>query len=70
MTHVAPFWPQCPWFPDLLNLVVDGTVQLPLSPNLLRQPHFHCRHLGIHRLSLHAWQLSSGSPGRRASLPE
>ena len=70
MTLVAPVWPHRPWFPDLLDLVVDGPVQLPLSPDLLRQPHFHCRHLGIHRLSLHVWRLSSSSPGQRASLQE
>ena len=29
MTLVAPFWPQRPWFPDLLDLVVDSPVQLP-----------------------------------------
>ena len=67
---VAPFWPQRPWFPDLLDLVVDGPVQLTLSPDLLGQPDFHCRLLGIRRLSLHAWRLSSGSPGLRVSLPE
>ena len=68
MTLIAPFWPQRPWFPDMLDLVVDGPVQLPLSPDLLRQPHFHCRHLGIHRLSLHAWRQSSDSPRLKASL--
>ena len=31
MTLVAPFWPQRPWFPDLLDLAVDGPVQLPFS---------------------------------------
>ena len=34
LTIVAPYWPQRPWFPDLLDLVVDGpgrssTVQWP-----------------------------------------
>ena len=70
MTLVAPFWPQRPWFPKLLDLVVDGPVQLPLSPDLLRQPHFHCRHLGISRLSLHAWRLSSDSPRLKVSHRE
>ena len=45
---------QRPWFPYLLELVVDGPVVLPFCPDLLRQPHFHCHYLGIHRLSLHA----------------
>ena len=70
MTLIAPYWPQRPWFPDLLELMVDGPVALPLSPDLLRQPHFHRRHLGIHKLSLHAWQLSSASPELRDSLHE
>ena len=68
MTLVAPFWPQRPWFPDLLELVVDRLVALPLCHDLLRQPHFHRHHLGIHRLSLHAWQLSRDLPGLRALL--
>ena len=61
LTIIAPFWPQRPWFPDLLDLVVDGPVALPQSRDLLRQPHFHRFHLGVSRLSLHAWRLSSDS---------
>ena len=41
LTIVAPYWPQRPWFLDLLDLVVDGPVALPQSRDLLRQPHFH-----------------------------
>ena len=55
LTIVAPYWPQRPWFPDLLDLVVDGPVALPQSRDLLRQPHFHRFHLGVSRLCLHAW---------------
>ena len=44
-TIIAPYWPQRPWFPDLLDLVVDGPVALPQSRDLLRQPHFHRFHL-------------------------
>ena len=40
LTIIAPYWPQRPWFPDLLDLVVDGPVALPLSRDLLRQHHF------------------------------
>ena len=43
----APFWPQRPWFPDLLELVVDGQISLLQCRNLLSQPRFHCHHLGI-----------------------
>ena len=38
------------------------SVALPRSKDLLRQPHFHRFHLGVSRLSLHAWRLSSDSP--------
>ena len=62
MTLIAPYWLQQPWFSDFLDLVVDVPVALPSSPDLLRQPHFYRRHLGIHRLSLHAWRLSSDLP--------
>ena len=62
LTIIAPYWPQRPWFPDLLDLVVDGPVALPQSRDLLRQPHFHWFQLGVSRLSLHAWRLSSDSP--------
>ena len=30
--------PQCPWFPELLGLVVDDSVALPLDRDLLSQP--------------------------------
>ena len=61
LTIVAPYWPQRPWFPDLLDLVVDGLVALPQSRDLLRQPHFHRFHLGVSRLCLHAWILQACS---------
>ena len=68
MTLVAPLRPQRSWFPELLELAIDGPVQLPQSYDLLRQPHFHHHYLGISRLPLHAWRLSSDLPDRRDSL--
>ena len=59
LTIIAPYWPQRPWFPELLELVVDSPVALPLDRNLLSQPHVHHQHLGLSRLALHAWRLSS-----------
>ena len=59
LTIIAPYWPQRPWFPELLELVVDWPVALPLDKDLLSQPHFHRQHLGLSRLALHAWRLSS-----------
>ena len=67
LTIIAPYWPQRPWFPDLLDLVVDGLVALPLSRDLLRQPHFHRHHQGVSGLALYAWRLSSDSPRLGAS---
>ena len=67
LTIIAPYWPQRPWFPDLLDLVVNGPVALPLSHDLLHQPHFHRHHLGVAALSLHTWRLSSDLPVRRVS---
>ena len=67
LTIVAPYWPQRPWFPDLLDLVVDGPVALPQSRDLLCQPHFRRHHLGVSGLSLHAWRLSSDLPELVAS---
>ena len=70
LTIIASYWPQRPWFPDLLDLVVDGPIAPPLSKDLLRQPHFHRFHLGVSRLSLHAWRLSSDllAPGVSSSM--
>ena len=67
LTIIAPYWLQRPWFPDLLDLVVDGPVALPLSRDLLRQPHFHRHHLGVSGLLLHAWRLFSDLPRLGAS---
>ena len=55
LTIVAPYWPQRPWFPDLLDLLVDGPVALPQPSDLMRQLHFLRFHLGVSRLCLPAW---------------
>ena len=67
LTLIAPFWPQKEWFPDLLEVLMEPPLRLPERRDLLRQPHFHRFHLGLQSLRLHAWRLSSGSPGMRAS---
>ena len=67
LTLVAPYWPQKEWFPDLLEAAVEPPVRLPERSDLLRQPHFHRFHLRLSVLHLHAWRLSGGSPGMRAS---
>ena len=63
---IAPMWPQQEWFPDLLDLLVDQPVTLPLWQSLLKQPHLDRFHLNIEMLNLHAWRLSSQSLEREA----
>ena len=59
LTLVAPFWPQHPWFPDLLELLVAVPFTLPRRRDLLRQPHFHHYHQNLPMLQLTAWRISS-----------
>ena len=68
LTLVAPFWPQRPWFPDLLELLVAVPVSLKLRRDLLRQPHFHRFHQNLHVLQLTAFRISSDPPAPSASL--
>ena len=67
LTLIAPYWPQHPWFTDLLQMSVAPPVVLPNHPDLLFQPRSRQRYPGLHRLALHAWRLSGGSPERRVS---
>ena len=67
LTLVAPYWPQRPWFVDLLQLSVAPPVILPTRPDLLFQPRSRRRYPGLHRLALHAWRLSSYSLERLVS---
>ena len=59
MILIAPMWPQQEWYPDLLTLLVEEPIELPLWRNLLRQPHTQAVHGSLVRLKLHAWRLSS-----------
>ena len=68
VTLIAPFWPSREWFPDLLGLLVDVPLELPLIPKLLRQPQSFLFHQRLQWLRLHAWRLSSNSPGQSESL--
>ena len=69
LTLIAPFWPQPPWFPNLLHLSLAPPVALPLRRDLLRLPQSHCLYQGLHKLRLHAWRLSGASWGQLDSLP-
>ena len=59
LTLVAPFWPQHPWFPHLLELLVEVPSFLPRRRDLLKQPHFHHFHQNLPMLQLTAWRISS-----------
>ena len=54
LTLVAPYWPQRPWFPELLDLAVAPPVVLPSRPDLLFQPQSGLCYPGLLRLRLHA----------------
>ena len=55
---IAPFWPQRPWFPELLIL---PPLPLPSRWDLLCQPHIRRFHQNLSMLRLHAWRLSGFS---------
>ena len=56
---MALYWPQRPWFTDLLSLSLAPLVALPGRPDLLHLPRSRLRYPGLHRLRLHAWRLRS-----------
>ena len=56
---IAPLWPDRPWFPELLGLLVYPPVSLPVIPNLLGQLKGRILHQNPGHLQLHAWELSN-----------
>ena len=67
---VAPFWPLRPWFADLLDLLVEVPVLLPLRWDLLHQPHFHQFHRNLRALGLTGYLIASDLRAISASLQE
>jgi hypothetical protein len=65
---IAPFWPRRPWFPMIMQLLVDVPLILPPHPDLLRIPHSKARFHDVKGLHLTAWKLSAGDTLRRAFL--
>ena len=47
LTLLAPVWPQRPWFADLLELLLDVPMILPMWVDLLRQPHLNRLHKNL-----------------------
>ena len=51
--------PNREWFPDLILLLMEEPVTLPMMWNLLVWPHVKKFHQELEMLELHAWELSS-----------
>ena len=67
-TLIAPFWPQRPWFPELLELLILPPLPLPSRWGLLWQPNARRFHQNLSMLHVHAWRLSGDSREPPASL--
>ena len=68
LTLIAPLWPQRPWFPELLELLILLPLPLPSRWDLLHQPHVRRFHQNLSMLHLHAWRLSRDLRESPASL--
>ena len=69
---VTPTWQSQPWYPTLLEMVVDYPVLLPGSPDLLRSPRGEPHPLIDQGLHLAVWKVSGNKPwqeGFRSKLP-
>ena len=67
MILLAP-QPQKEWFANLLSLLVDITLKLPMPWNLLVLPHIQKFHRTLESQRLHAWKLSGDSSERQDFL--
>ena len=56
---IAPLWPDRPWFPELLHLLVSPPVYLPEISKLLTQLKGKIIHQNPGPLQLHTWELSN-----------
>lgn len=65
---VAPFWPNQPWFPLLLEMLIDRPFLFPLRPNLLTQAKGRIVHQRLQHVQLAAWKLSPDASLKKAFL--
>ena len=56
---IVALWPDRPWFPELLLLLVSPPVSLPVTPKLLTQIKGRITHQNLGHLQLHSWELSN-----------
>ena len=59
LTAVLPWWPNRPWFPLLLEFLVEVPRSLPLRHDVIVQPHNDLLHNNVIMLHLHVCRLSS-----------
>lgn len=67
---VAPYWPQRPWFPRLLSLLVGLPKTLPVLEDLIVQPLSLTPHPRVESLHLSLWPLSGSKEKRLVFLNE
>ena len=65
---IAPGWPGMPWFWDLVQLLTEIPLQLPVSTTLLKQSHNYVFHSNPQHLNLHAWCLGVDNSKNKTSL--
>ena len=56
---IVPCWLAQPWFPLLLEVIIDHPINLPLHPDLVTQGSQRHPHPYLAILHLHVWKLSS-----------
>lgn len=67
---VAPTWPNRPWFPLLLSLLIDFPLRLPDHDRILTQRRGTIWHQDTESLHLAVWKLSPSVSKRRAFLQQ
>ena len=67
---IALCWPNMPWFWDLVDLLTEIPLCLPIHPDLVTQSFNGARHRDLANLNLHAWLLLSRQSRRKGSLAQ
>ncbi|XP_073668191.1 uncharacterized protein [Paramisgurnus dabryanus] len=57
VTLIAPYWPNQPWFPELLELSTAPPWPIPLRRDLLSQANGSIWHPSPEKWKLHAWKV-------------
>ena len=62
---IAPLWPRQNWFPDLLQMLVEVPIKLPVTSDILTQGNMNISHANPQMLNLTAWRLSTNISKQR-----